>query len=150
MSRRVLVLQGPNLNLLGQREPRHYGSCTLAEIHRRMEEEARPLGLSLSFFQSNHEGELVDAVHRAGEDGTAFIIVNPGGLTHTSVALADALLGVAIPYIEVHLSNVHGREPFRERSFIAPAASGIIIGLGATGYLLALRGGAEILKGKDR
>jgi 3-dehydroquinate dehydratase II len=145
MNRKVLVLQGPNLNLLGKREPKHYGASTLDAIHRGMEKEAGALGLSLSFFQSNHEGALVDAVQKAGEDGTALIVINPGAYTHTSIALADALLGVGLPYIEVHLSNVHGREPFRQGSFIAPHAAGIVTGFGPAGYLLALRGAAAIL-----
>ncbi len=147
MSRRILVLQGPNLNLLGKREPGHYGSRTLDEIHRTMEKEAAGLDLSLSFLQSNHEGALVDAVQEAGRDGTALIIINPGAYTHTSVALRDALLAVGLPYVEVHLSNVHGREAFREKSFTAASASGIVTGFGPAGYLLALRGAAAILQG---
>jgi 3-dehydroquinate dehydratase-2 len=146
VSRRVLVLQGPNLNLLGRREPGHYGRATLEDIHRGMEKEAAGLHLALSFLQTNHEGALVDAVQEAGRDGTALIIINPGAYTHTSIALRDALLAVGLPYIEVHLSNVHGRERFRARSFIADTAAGIVTGFGPAGYLLALRGAAAILQ----
>ncbi|QIT56882.1 type II 3-dehydroquinate dehydratase [Aquisalimonas sp. 2447] len=135
----ILVLNGPNLNLLGQREPGLYGTETLAGIERRLAEQARAAGAELACMQSNHEGELVDRVHRAGTDGTGFIIINPAALTHTSVALRDALLGVGIPFIEVHLSNVHAREPFRQHSYLSDVAVGVISGLGARGYELALQ-----------
>jgi len=134
----ILVLNGPNLNLLGAREPEHYGRDTLDSIRARLRLQAADAGHSLEFIQSNAEHELVDAVHRAGKDGVAFIIANPAAFTHTSVALRDALLAVAIPFIEVHLSNVHAREPFRAHSYFSDIAEGVISGLGAQGYELAL------------
>jgi 3-dehydroquinate dehydratase-2 len=135
---RVLVLHGPNLNLLGTREPEVYGHTTLADIHQAMEARARSSGVQIESFQSNHEGELIDRVHSARSEGIEFILINPGGYTHTSVALRDALAGVAIPFIEVHLSNVHAREEFRRHSYFSDIAVGVICGLGAQGYLLAL------------
>jgi 3-dehydroquinate dehydratase-2 len=142
---RVLVLHGPNLNLLGQREPEVYGTTTLGEIDAHLEHVARERGASLETFQSNHEGALIDRIHaaRGRSDG---IVINPGGLTHTSVSLRDALSAVALPVIEVHLSNVHAREDFRRRSLIAPIALGQICGLGALGYELALTALLERLK----
>jgi 3-dehydroquinate dehydratase II len=134
----ILVLNGPNLNLLGTREPGHYGSATLAEIREGLEHAAQSEGLTLEFLQSNAEHVLIDAVHRAGAEGVRFIILNPAAFTHTSVALRDALLGVGIPFIEVHLSNVHAREPFRAHSYFSDIAVGVISGLGAEGYRLAL------------
>jgi 3-dehydroquinate dehydratase II len=134
----ILVVNGPNLNLLGTREPGHYGTDTLADIETRLTLQARAAGHSLRFVQSNAEHELIEAVHRARRDGVAFIIINPAAFTHTSIALRDALLGVAIPFIEVHLSNVHAREPFRARSYFSDIAVGVISGLGAQGYDLAL------------
>ncbi|MBN2885701.1 MAG: type II 3-dehydroquinate dehydratase [Chromatiaceae bacterium] len=135
----ILVLNGPNLNLLGRREPAHYGRTTLADIETALREQAQAAGQTLGFVQSNAEHELIEAVHRAPEAGTRFIIINPAAFTHTSVALRDALLGVAIPFIEVHLSNVHAREPFRAQSYFSDIALGVICGLGAEGYTLALR-----------
>lgn len=136
----LLLLNGPNLNLLGTREPAVYGSTTLADIERRCVELARELGPHrLSCFQSNAEHALLDRIHAARQDGVAFIIVNPAAFTHTSVALRDALLGVGIPFIEVHLSNVFAREPFRHHSYLSDIAVGVISGLGAQGYELALR-----------
>lgn len=135
---RILVLHGPNLNLLGTREPAIYGSQTLADVHGAMFARARAANVLLESFQSNHEGELIDQVQAARDQGVGFIIINPGGYTHTSVALRDALAAVAIPFIEVHLSNVHAREPFRHRSYFSDIAVGVIAGLGAQGYLLAL------------
>ena len=135
----ILVLHGPNLNLLGTREPAVYGSVTLQQIDAELVAMATKAGERLQTFQSNHEGALIDRVHAARSDGTGFIIINPGGLTHTSVALRDALAGVAIPFIEVHLSNVHKREPFRHHSFFSDVAEGVICGLGASGYRLALQ-----------
>ena len=134
----ILVLNGPNLNLLGTREPGHYGRDTLKDIGQRLQRQAADAGHRLRLFQSNAEHELVETVQRAGEDGIAFIIVNPAAFTHTSVALRDALLAVAIPFIEVHLSNVHAREPFRAHSYFSDIAEGLIAGLGAQGYELAL------------
>jgi len=135
---RILVLHGPNLNLLGTREPEVYGRATLAEIDAGLAKLAAAAGARLETFQSNHEGVLIDRIHaaRGQVDG---LIINPGGLTHTSVALRDALVAVGLPVIEVHLSNIHAREPFRRRSFIAGIARGQITGLGAIGYELALR-----------
>jgi len=134
----VLVLHGPNLNLLGTREPDIYGRTTLATIHTAMEARARAFGVRLESFQSNHEGELIDRVQSAREQGVRFIILNPAGYTHTSVALRDALAAVAIPFIEVHLSNVQARESFRHHSYFSDIAVGVISGLGAQGYELAL------------
>jgi len=133
----ILVLNGPNLNLLGTREPEHYGRTTLEDIRVELERLAAAAGHGLEFLQSNAEHELVESVHRAGQQGVAFIIINPAAFTHTSVALRDALLGVGIPFIEVHLSNVHAREPFRAHSYFSDAAVGVISGLGAQGYELA-------------
>jgi len=134
----VLVLHGPNLNLLGTREPAIYGHTTLANIHTAMETRARADGVRLESFQSNHEGELIDRVQSAREQGVAFIIINPAAYTHTSIALRDALAAVAIPFIEVHLSNIHSRESFRRQSYFSDIATGVIAGLGAQGYTLAL------------
>lgn len=133
---RILVLNGPNLNLLGSREPGHYGSDTLAAIEQRLA--ALAAGHQIEFLQSNAEDRLIERIHQAGADGVDFILINPAALTHTSVALRDALLGVAIPFIEVHLSNVFAREPFRHRSYLSDVAVGVISGLGAQGYELAL------------
>ena len=135
----VLVLHGPNLNLLGTREPAVYGSTTLADIERDLTQIAKEAGSTLQSLQSNHEGVLIDRVHAARTDGTDFIVINPGAFTHTSVALRDALAGVAIPFVEVHLSNIHRREPFRHHSYFSDLAEGTIVGLGAQGYALALR-----------
>jgi 3-dehydroquinate dehydratase-2 len=135
----VLVLHGPNLNLLGTREPAVYGSTTLADIERDLLQIAQEAGSTLQSFQSNHEGVLIDRVHAARTDGTDFIVINPGAFTHTSVALRDAFAGVAIPFVEVHISNVHRREPFRHHSYFSDLAEGVIVGLGVQGYALALR-----------
>ncbi len=135
----LLLLNGPNLNLLGTREPEVYGSTTLADIETRLVREAQALGHQLSVFQSNHEGALVDRVHQARDEKVGFILINPGAFTHTSIALRDALLGVTIPFIEVHLSNVHARESFRHHSHLSDVAVGVILGLGAQGYSLALQ-----------
>ena len=135
---RLLVLHGPNLNLLGSREPGIYGATPLADIHKTMEARARTAGVQLESFQSNHEGELIDRVQSARTEGIEFIIINPAGYTHTSIALRDALAAVAIPFIEVHLSNIHGREAFRHHSYFSEIAIGVICGLGALGYELAL------------
>jgi len=136
--RRILVLHGPNLNLLGTREPEVYGRETLEAINHRLEHTAKAAGAAIAFFQSNHEGDLVDRVQAARAEGFGFILINPGGLTHTSVALRDALAGVAIPFVEVHLSNIHAREPFRRHSYFSDTAVGTICGLGSRGYDFAL------------
>ncbi|HEX5356966.1 MAG TPA: type II 3-dehydroquinate dehydratase [Aquabacterium sp.] len=141
----ILVLHGPNLNLLGTREPQVYGATTLEQINTGLVDYAALRGASLSAFQSNHEGALIDRVHAARTDGTQFIVINPGAYTHTSVALRDALAGVAVPFIEVHLSNVHKREPFRHHSYFSDIAEGVIVGLGASGYRLALEAALDKL-----
>lgn len=142
---RLLLLNGPNLNLLGSREPDTYGAVTLAEIEARAKALAAQLGHELRAEQSNAEHVLIEAVQRAPRDGVDFLILNPGGLTHTSVALRDALLGVKLPFIEVHLSNTAAREPFRHHSYFADIAVGSIVGLGAVGYELAVRAAAARL-----
>ena len=134
MARSLLVLHGPNLNLLGSREPDVYGRTTLARIDEDLQAMAIARGAMLRSFQSNHEGALVDRVQASALDGTDFIVVNPAAFTHTSVALRDALAGVAIPFVEVHLSNVHRREAFRHHSYFSDLAVGVICGLGAAGY----------------
>ena len=136
--RSVLVLHGPNLNLLGTREPEIYGRETLVEINRRLTRTAQAAGVRLQAYQSNHEGQLIDRVQQAARDRTAFIIINPAGYTHTSIALRDALAAVQIPFVEVHLSNIHAREPFRRQSLLAEIAVGSLCGLGSRGYDLAL------------
>lgn len=141
----LLLINGPNLNLLGSREPEVYGRQTLADIEGDLVAEAARLGHRLSCFQSNHEGALVDRVQQARGEGVRFILINPGAYTHTSVALRDALLAVAIPFIEVHLSNVHARESFRKTSYLSDIALGVIAGCGALGYRLALSAAHERL-----
>ncbi|ABM96158.1 3-dehydroquinate dehydratase [Methylibium petroleiphilum PM1] len=143
----ILVLHGPNLNLLGSREPAVYGATTLAEIDAALLRRAGEAGFGLASFQSNHEGALVDRVQEARSDGTRFILINPAAFTHTSVALRDALAAVALPFIEVHLSNVHRREAFRHHSYFSELAEGVIVGLGASGYRLALEFALERLDG---
>ena len=135
----ILVIQGPNLNLLGTREPEVYGKTTLEDIHQRLGELAKAQSVELNTYQSNHEGELIDRIQKAKQDGVDFIIINPGAFTHTSVALRDVLAGVAIPFTEVHLSNIHQREEFRKHSYLSDIATGVICGLGAIGYELALQ-----------
>lgn len=135
---RLLLINGPNLNLLGQREPERYGHVSLTQIEEEMTELSSARGHELLCFQSNHEGALIDRIHAARNDGTARIIINPGGLTHTSVSLRDALIGCAVPFIEIHISNVHAREDFRRHSYLSDVAAGIIVGLGTHGYRLAL------------
>ena len=141
----LLVLHGPNLNLLGTREPEVYGRATLAEIDADLAARAAAAGHALTSFQSNAEHELVERVQRAREDGTAFVLVNPGAFTHTSIALRDAFAAVGVPFIEVHLSNIHAREPFRHRSYFSDIAAGVILGLGPQGYELAVRAAASRL-----
>ena len=138
MARHVLVLNGPNLNLLGNREPERYGKDTLAAIEGRLADLAKTAGARVTSFQSNSESELVERIQQAGSDGHDFILINPAAFTHTSVALRDALAAVRIPFIEIHLSNVHAREAFRQRSYFSDLAVGVICGLGAKGYELGL------------
>lgn len=135
----LLVLHGPNLNLLGTREPEVYGAKTLTQIDADLAKIAHKAGARLESFQSNHEGALVDRIQAAGRDGTSFIIINPAAYTHTSVAIRDALAAVSLPFIEVHLSNIHKREPFRHHSYMSELALGVICGLGPKGYELALQ-----------
>lgn len=136
---KLLALHGPNLNLLGSREPEIYGYDTLADINQRLQSLVAAQGHSLDCLQSNAEHELVDALHQARADGVDFVVINPGAFTHTSIALRDAFLGVEMPFIEVHLSNVHAREEFRQHSFLSDIARGVVVGLGARGYEYALQ-----------
>lgn len=138
-AKKILILHGPNLNLLGTREPGIYGRDTLADINRRLIAQGRAAGAGVTCFQSNQEGALIDRVQQAGKEGISYIIINPAGYTHSSVALRDALAGVAVPYVEVHLSNIHAREPFRRHSYFSDQATGTICGLGSRGYELALQ-----------
>lgn len=138
MAKNILLINGPNLNLLGSREPEVYGSMTLVDIEHSAVLQARSAGAALVCFQSNHEGALIDRIHAAKTEGVDAIVINPGGLTHTSVALRDALSGVAIPFIEVHISNIHQREAFRHHSFLSALARGVICGFGVEGYRFAL------------
>ena len=142
---RILLLNGPNLNLLGTREPTLYGHRTLAEIEAGLQKLASDLGHELRSLQSNHEGALIDAIQQAGTEGVGYILINPGGLTHSSVALRDALTGIRIPFIEIHISNIAARETFRRRSLLAEVAVGSVTGLGTFGYELALRAAARQL-----
>lgn len=144
---RLLLINGPNLNLLGTREPGVYGSTSLEALERSLAESARALGHELSTFQSNAEHALIERIHAAPADGVAFILLNPGAFTHTSIALRDALLAVAIPFIEIHVSNTFAREPFRRRSYFSDIAAGCIVGCGTFGYELALRAAARQLDG---
>ncbi|HQZ03147.1 MAG TPA: type II 3-dehydroquinate dehydratase [Thauera sp.] len=136
---KVLVINGPNLNLLGSREPHIYGSTTLADVESGLRVQAAELGLELDCFQSNHEGGIVDRIHQARAEGVSFVIINPGAFTHTSVAIRDAFGGVAIPFVEVHISNVHKREAFRHHSYLADIAEAVMAGFGTMGYTLALQ-----------
>lgn len=145
---KILVIHGPNLNLLGQRETQHYGRDTLEAINERLVAQGQAAGFTVETFQSNAEAPLIERVHAAKSDETAYIIINPAAFTHTSVALRDALAAVAIPFIEVHLSNVHAREPFRQHSYFSDLAAGVISGLGAQGYELALQAATRTLGGK--
>lgn len=138
MASTILLLNGPNLNLLGTREPDLYGRITLADVERLAIDQARAAGAILTCFQSNHEGILIDRIHAAVQESVDAIVINPAGLTHTSVALRDALAGVAIPFVEVHISNIHRRESFRHRSYLSSIAAGVICGLGVDGYPAAI------------
>lgn len=144
---KLLLLHGPNLNLLGEREPEIYGTATLDDINRELVAAAERLGHSLDCFQSNAEHELIERVQQAKKTGVGFIIINPGAYTHTSIALRDAFAGVAIPFVEIHLSNVFAREEFRRHSYLSDLAVAVISGAGATGYSLALQVAAEKLQG---
>ena len=144
---RILVLHGPNLNLLGTREQEVYGRTTLADIDRELALLAAKLGVTVETFQSNHEGALIDRIHAAAREGVAGMLINPGAYTHTSIALRDAIAAVALPTVEVHLSNIHARETFRRRSHIAPVAVAQVAGFGAAGYGLALQGLVARLQG---
>ena len=146
---KILVINGPNLNLLGSREPGVYGALTLEDIEKKMEKLGGELQVELAFFQSNHEGEILDRIHEADKEEFAGIIINPGAYTHTSIAIRDAITGVGIPTIEVHLSNIHARESFRAHSYLAPVALGQISGLGPVGYLLALQGLVSVSRKKQ-
>ena len=148
MNARIAVVHGPNLNLLGTREPQVYGSTTLAQIDEGLRRLGEELGVQVDCFQSNHEGALVERIHAAARDGTRFVLINPAAYTHTSVALRDALAGVALPFVEVHLSNVYRREKFRHHSYFSDLAEAVISGCGASGYSLALRFAVERLMTK--
>lgn len=145
----ILVLNGPNLNLLGTREPGVYGHTTLADIEQSLIKQAAVANADLNCFQSNAEFEIIERIHKAGSEGIDFIIINPAAFTHTSVAIRDAILGVNIPFIEVHISNVHAREDFRAHSYFSDKAVGVICGLGPQGYEFALASALEQLKGQS-
>jgi 3-dehydroquinate dehydratase II len=147
---RLLVLHGPNLNLLGTREPGVYGNVTLAQIDAALADRAKQAGVELTTFQSNHEGELVDRIHAARAEQVEFILINPAAYTHTSVAIRDALKGVDIPFVEIHLSNVHRREPFRHHSYFSDVAEGVVCGFGWKGYLFALEFALDRLASPSR
>lgn len=149
MSKAIWAIHGPNLNLLGTREPEVYGRTTLAEIDRALGRLAAERGHAFAAFQSNHEGAIVDRIHAAREAGVGFVIINPGAYTHTSVAIRDAFAAVAVPFVEIHLSNVHRREAFRRRSYLADLAEGVIAGLGPAGYRLALEFAMARLDGDE-
>lgn len=146
---KILVLHGPNLNLLGTREPQIYGRATLSEIDADLAVRGNAAGHAIETFQSNAEHELIDRIHRARTDGTAFMLLNAGGFTHTSVALRDAMAAAAIPFIEVHLSNIHARESFRRHSYFTDLAVGMVCGLGPIGYSLALSAAMQRLQAGD-
>jgi 3-dehydroquinate dehydratase-2 len=149
-AKKILLLNGPNLNLLGTREPHIYGHETLSDIEARAVSQASALGAELSFFQTNHEGALVDRIHQARIEGVEAIVINPAAFTHYSVALRDALTGVSIPFVEVHISNVHAREEWRHKSFLSDKAAGVICGLGSFGYKAAIEWCIEHLKEKEK
>ncbi|EEO28380.1 type II 3-dehydroquinate dehydratase [Oxalobacter paraformigenes] len=138
MAKNILLLNGPNLNLLGSREPHIYGKTTLDNVVSSIRAVVEAAGGKFASFQSNHEGDLIDRIHQAKQDKVDLIVINPGGLTHTSVSLRDALSGVNIPFYEVHISNIHQREPFRHHSYLSPIAEGVICGFGTDGYRMAV------------
>jgi 3-dehydroquinate dehydratase II len=138
MAKNILVVNGPNLNILGSREPERYGNATLVAIEKQLHDEARRAAASVTFFQSNSESALVERIQAARSEGIDFVLINPAAYTHTSVAIRDALAAVAIPFIEIHLTNVHAREPFRHRSYLSDIALGVVTGLGAAGYRVAM------------
>ncbi len=146
---KLLLLHGPNLNLLGTREPATYGHTTLADINAAAQEQARAAGHELLCYQSNHEGQLIDRIHAAAQDQTRIILFNPAAYTHTSIALRDALLATRIPFIELHLSNVHAREPFRHHSYFSDIALGVIAGFGAVSYSLAVQAACDWLAAQN-
>ena len=146
----IYVLNGPNLNLLGTRQPETYGHATLADVEALCRQSATTYGLSIEFRQSNHEGEIIDAIHEAGRNKAAGIIINPGGYSHTSIAILDAVLGVALPTIEVHISNIRARESFRHRSYVSRGAKAVICGFGIDGYRLAILGLAQMVGAKAK
>jgi 3-dehydroquinate dehydratase-2 len=145
---KILVIHGPNLNLLGTREPQHYGNATLADIDKSLKDAAKKAGATLTSAQSNEEHDLINEIQKAAKDKTDFIIINPAGFTHTSVALRDALAATGIPFIEVHLSNIYKREEFRHHSYFSDIAVGVISGLGPQGYLLALEAAVSYLNSR--
>lgn len=145
---KILLINGPNLNRLGKREPKHYGLATLTDLENSLRKSAEGLGIEISFFQSNHEGDIIDKLHWAEDNGVDGIIINPGAFTHYSYAIRDAIAGIEIPAIEVHISNIHAREDFRHISVIAPVTAGQIVGLGFLGYELALEALTNIIKGR--
>ena len=149
MSKTIYVLNGPNLNLLGTREPEIYGHATLADVERLCRATAKQHGLAVEFRQSNHEGEIIDWIHDARAKHAAGVVINPAGYSHTSVAILDALLALEAPVIEVHISNIHAREPFRRRSYISQAARAVICGFGIEGYALAIAGLAAMTSVKE-
>ncbi len=149
MPKIVYVLNGPNLNLLGTREPEIYGGATLADAEKLCRATAERYGLAVDFRQSNHEGEIIDWIHEAGAEKAAGLVINPAGYTHTSVAILDALLALAAPVVEVHVSNIHAREPFRRRSYVSQAARAVICGFGIDGYALAITGLATMIDARD-
>lgn len=145
---RILLINGPNLNRLGKREPAHYGTTTLSQIEQGLQKQAEELQVELSCFQSNHEGEIIDQLHEAEDEGVNGIIINPGAFTHYSYAIRDAIAGIEVPVIEVHISNIHARESFRHHSVTAAVSAGQIVGLGVQGYSLAMQAIVNIAKGR--
>ncbi|KAH8655260.1 catabolic 3-dehydroquinase [Xylariales sp. PMI_506] len=150
MSRHILLINGPNLNLLGTREPHIYGSTTLADVEAAAKEQGAGLGVTVSSFQSNHEGAIVDRLHQARVEGVDAVVINPAAYTHTSVAIRDALLGIDVPFVEIHVSNVHAREAWRHHSYFSDKAVAVICGLGVYGYHAAIEFAAKHMKLKEK